>query len=355
MPSEPPSLPQLDPPPRFVPLGVRLLLLAHHSVTGTLWFTLPAAVMLLVAAISQLPRGARTALVVFGAVLLLLGIRMGLPPLRRGMRRVQRLATGTLTLGRIVSCHLEAQSERDAKPYAEFLRKYATIGTAQAVSLATGCAFKLIFVPLGALIGLMVIAFVITAIARLFNPAIDAGDMDFENFLRFCLGLIAMLVIVIVSLESWRKAAVPLVDAYLEIKTRIAMLEEDEYEREWIKKVLDEAAAVGLDAPLPERSDAGIPITCTVEYVTMGKRRTGIGSAVIGDHLNLAGVEPLLFDPANPGEVELFAGLSTRIKVKDGRWWPIRWVPTATRLAVAGGVMALDALVLLEEIVALVL
>ena len=338
-----------------MPLGVRLRLLAHHDVTGTLWFTLPAAAMLLAAAIGEPLRGARTALVVFGAVLLLLGIRLGLPALRRGMRRVRRLESGTLTLGRIVSCRLEGQPERDAKPYAEFLRKYAAIVSARGLSLGLGCVFKLFVLPIAAIAGLMIIAFVITAIARVFIPAIDAGDMDFDNFLRVCLGFAGMLVMVLVIRESWRKAAVPLVDAYLKNELRNAMAEEDEHERERIQKALDEAAAVGLDAPLPERSDRGIPITCKVEYVAMGKPRTATGSAVIGDHLNLAGVEPLLFDPSSTGEVELFAGLSPRIKVKDGRWRPIRWVPTATRLAIAGGVMALDALVLLEEMVALAL
>ena len=348
------DLPSLDPPPRFVPLGVRLHILNHHSVSGTLWFTLPAAVTLLLAAIGQPARGARTALVVFGAVLLVLGVRMGLPPLRRGLRRVQRMATGTVTMGRIVSCRLEGAPERDAKPYAEFLRKHTAIAGARAMSMALGCLLGLFVLPFAAIVGLAIIAFVITAIARLFNPAIDAGDVDFDNFLRFCLAFIGFLMIVLVVRASWRRASVPLVRGYIRSEIRAGLASGDEHHRERIQQALDDAAKLGLDTPLPERSESGIPLTCTVEYVARGDPQTATASAVLGDHLNLAGIEPLLFDPSDPGEVDLFAGFSPRIKVKDGRWWPIGWTGSATSLAIAGGVITLDALVLLEEMVALV-
>lgn len=64
--------------------------------------------------------------------------------------------------------------------------------------------------------------------------------------------------------------------------------------------------------------------------------------------------EPLLFDPLNPGEVDLFAGFSSRINVQKGQWQPIGSLGSAASLAFAGGVIALDALMLLEEVAALV-
>jgi hypothetical protein len=351
--SAPPTIPWLADPPREVPAGVRLHILNHHSVNGTLWFTLPAAVMLLLAAIGQPMRGARTALGVFAAVLLLLAVRVGLPPLRRALRRVHRMASGFVTMGRIVSCRLEGQGERAARPYEEFLRDYTAIIGAWQLSMALGCPLGFFFLSFAAMTGLPIIAFVITATARLINPAIDAGDMDFDNFLRFCLALIGVLVMVLIVRAIWRKAAVPIADAYIRDKVRQGMANEDEYHRQMIQKALDGAAKVGLKVPLPARSDNGIPLTCKIEYVAMGEPRTATGGAVLGSHLNLAGLEPLLFDPLNPGEVELFAGLSSRITVQNGQWQPIGSFGSATSLTFAGAVMALDAVVLLAEIVAL--
>ena len=139
----------------------------------------------------------------------------------------------------------------------------------------------------------------------------------------------------------WRKAAEPIHEAYLRHEMRRGMANEDEYRRQIIQKALDDAAKVGLKVPLPERSDTGLPLTCKVEYVAMGDRRTATGRAVLGSHLSLAGLEPLLFDPLSPGEVELFAGLSSRITVQNGHWQPISSFGSM-QPRVASAVMALD-------------
>jgi len=353
--SAPPARPHLVPPPREVPLGVRLRILdSHHTVSGTLWFTLPAAVALLLAAIGQPVRAARTVLVVFAAVMLLVAVWTSLPQLRRAMRRAHRMATGTVAMGRIVSCRIAGQRERDAKPNAEFLRDHGELLAARMASMVLGFLLNFLVLPVAAVFGLVTLGIVITAIARLFDPSIDAGDVDFDYFVRLCLAFIALAVIALVVRARWREASVPLMDAYLRFEWQRGMANEDERIRQRIRKALDEAAKAGLKFPLPERSDAGVPLTCEVEYLAMGAPQAATASSVLGNHLSLAGIEPLLFDPANPGEVELFAGLSTLITWKNGQWQPIPWLGSATSLAFAGTVFTMDALLLLEEIVALV-
>ena len=349
MSSEPPALPSLHPPPRAIPLGVRLRVLDHHSVSGTLWFTLPAAAILLFGLIADLPRVARPAPIIFGACLLLVAVRSGLPPLRRGLRRVHRLENGLVTMGRIVSCRVEGQDAQAARPYAEFLRKYGSIAGAHMLEMAGGCALGLIGLPIAVITSLLILSFVISSIARLFNPALDFGDMDFDNFLRFSLAFMGFLAFVLVLLATWRKTSVPMVGAYLRHEMKQAMANAPEIHRKKMQAEMEAAAKAGLEYLLPARSDHGIRLTCDVEYLAMGEPRIATGAAVLGNHLNLAGIEPILFDPLNPGEVDLFAGFSSRVQVKDGRWQPIPWLGSAVSLSVAGAVMAFDVLLLIAS------
>src|SRR5438094_10653278 len=92
-------------PPREIPLGLQLRLLAHRDVTGSLFFLVPAAAALLAGA-SRPGAGVRIVLFLIGSLFLFVSLKTAVPALYRSVATLRRMRFGFVTLGRIVSCRL---------------------------------------------------------------------------------------------------------------------------------------------------------------------------------------------------------------------------------------------------------
>src|SRR2546430_14787675 len=107
-------------PPREIPLGLQLRLLAHRDVTGSLLFLVPAAAALLASA-SHPVVGVRIVLFLIGSLFLFVSLKTALPPLYRSVATLGRMRFGFMTLGGIVSCRPAWARTRAETPYRDFL------------------------------------------------------------------------------------------------------------------------------------------------------------------------------------------------------------------------------------------
>ena len=147
-----PRIPKLADPPREIPLGLRLRLLTPYDVTGTMMFTIPAAVLLVLAAAGPWKTAPRIGLVVVGSLFLLLTLQSVLPALVRAIATLRRMRNGFLTVGRIVSCHLAWEKKRAEMDYQQFLGNWTVNLARSQMAKAIGCFTTLVmwifFVPL---------------------------------------------------------------------------------------------------------------------------------------------------------------------------------------------------------------
>src|SRR6266850_7370733 len=135
---------KLADPPREVPPGLRLKILTPYEVTGTMVYTVPALLLLGMAAVGDWPKAPRIGMVIFGSLFLLLALQSALPAFVRAMATLRRMRYGFLTVGRIVSCHLAWEKKRAETAYVEFLENWVVnVGRSQ-MAKATGCFTTLV-------------------------------------------------------------------------------------------------------------------------------------------------------------------------------------------------------------------
>ena len=329
--------PRISDPPRRVPLGVKLALFDHREITTSLNWSLPAAVCLLLSAIAQPLRGARIALVLVGTVCLILSMRRSVPRISKALDTIKRMRYGRLTLGRIVECGMGWGPLRGRRPFAEFLKKWDAVDDYTYPRYMFGCLFTffgLLFVlPMGAFLVLFGLALVMKALNV---PGVTfEGDFSFSYFLQ-ALGMTILAVIMFFVVRF-------IMIIYLMVKgdqianERLAPQDQVSVAAS-LERELREAFSMQL--PKPEKAkpfpddNLDWKLNCKVEYPGAGKAQVAKATARFSYRLNRSGIEPLLFHPAIPAEVDLLQALPPQVILSGGNWIELPVARPAVMLAI---------------------
>ena len=331
-------LPELGPPPRDVPQGVQLLVLVHRDVAGTLWMTMPAAAALLFSVVARPPMPYRIGFTVIGALLMVPALKMGFSALLRALRTLHHMRFGHVAIGRIVACKIAGDWRGMEKPYGEFIANYAAMLAASSLSRALGCLFWFFFLGFALpMAGLFLVVIAKLAWEKGIAPFVEAAlpQVNFAYVAAF-IAVLAVAVAIGLGIRAlWRAAAVSLMDDYLETQKQLDIENApDEYTRQMMVAAQEEARALGLKDLLPPPDQDAIELICNVEYSVSGELHKARGRAFLSSRLKISGVVPLLFDPLDYREVQLFPGLPAVVSCKDGAWQPLPLAANAIGLAV---------------------
>jgi len=329
----------LENPPRAVPTGLMLKVLEHRDVTGSLFYLLPSAAAL-IAGVASPNEPLRIGLVLVGSILLVKGFGTALPALFRSLATLERMRSGFVTPGRIVSCHLAWDKARQEMPYREFLEDWVVKVGKSEMGKATGCfsmVFILIFVaPLA--LGMLIVALVLAAGALNIHLGEEpmAAGLDVAYLAKwFAMGLV-FIAAVLLFLRLNRKATVDAVVPFMESEAR--------------RLTIESGKPVSLKAPLPA-DYSGVELICKVEYSAMGEHCIAVGRARLSNRLDLAGVERVIFNPLERGQVDLFVGLPDAARIDEyGRWSDAPRLGSAGWLALTGTVAIVAIAALLRNV-----
>jgi hypothetical protein len=344
---------RLTDPPRDVPIGLRLKILAHRDVTGSAIYFLPAAAAL-VAGTAFPGTAPRILLLVVGSFFLFLGLWTALPALVRGIATLGRMRMGFVTMGRIVSCHLAWDGKSKEMPYGQFLEDWVVNISRSQMGKAIGCFTMIVATVFGLPLLLITLVAVIAYVASLLGSAggtAMAGELDGQDLAKFVgMGLV-FFGLVFLFLRFWRKKTVDAVVPYLEWRRLAKPGPNDVYDEHAMRLVAlarEQGAQVSLKAPLPENYSA-IELVCQVEYAAMGEPCTATGRVRFSNRLDPAGVERVLFNNLERGKVDLFAGLPDEVHIDEqGRWSDVPPYGSALLLALSGGAAAVAIAALLR-------
>jgi hypothetical protein len=347
----------LEDPPRAIPTGLLLTVLAHRDVTGSLYYLLPAAAALTGAmAIPGALRHIILLLELVGAMLLMLGLRSALPALFRSRATLSRMRSGFVTLGRIVSCHLAWDSKRKEMPYREFLEDWAAKVAKSQMGKALGCFMTMFvmlfvapFVLMALLLGLVLAARALGVLAG--EPV--AADLDAAYLgTWFAAGLATTAAFLAFAL-FWRRGVEKAVVPYMEWRRLAKPGDRDVYDEHAMRLVelaKERGEQISLKAPLPA-DNSGVELICKVEYSVMGEPCVATARARLSDRLNAAGVERLIFDPVKREQVDLFAGLPEEARIDaSGRWGDVSAGGSVAWLALTAAAAAVSIAALLGNV-----
>jgi hypothetical protein len=338
-------------PPRDIPLGLRLKVLAHRDATASAMYFVPAAAALLIGA--RFPGTApRIMLLVVGSIFLFLGLQATLPALFRSLATLGRMRLGFVTMGRIVSCHLAWDRKSKEMPYGEFLEDWVVNISRSQMGKAIGCLTMVVVTVFGLPLLLVMLVAVIAYVASLLGSpggTAMAGELDGQDLAKFVgMGLVFFGVLFL-FLRAGRKEAVDAVVPYLEWRRLAQPGTNDAYDEHAIRLVAmakEHGEQVSLKAPLPE-DHSGVELVCKVEYYAMGELCTGTGRVRFSNRLDPAGVERVIFNNLDRGKVDFFAGLPDEAQIDaQGRWSDVSPYGPALLLALSGGaaIVAIEAL-----------
>ena len=339
-------------PPREVPLGLRLKLLADGLAATAIWF-IPAAVALLAA---FKPPGApmKVGFFLLGSIFLAFGFQAVLPSLWRTMGTLRRMRVGFVTMGRITTCRFAWDKRRADMPYPEFLADWTVNMARSEMNKGTGCLaalFMVFLVPFALMVLVLVVALAIHYFQLPWGDAVSA-DFDAPYFARFTAMAVAATVAVLAMLKFMRRATVDEVVPYMEWR-RLAQPGDDDVYDEQARELVDMAKARGvqisLKEPLPQ-DDSAVELICKVDYSLAGAPRTATARARLSNRLDTTGVERLIFDPLRPDKVELFVGLPGEVAIDAQAQWQdlpamgsvLRLMPAGIAAAVAVGAFAVQ-------------
>jgi hypothetical protein len=319
-----PSLPQLGPPPRDVPRGLELRMLGR-TVDPSLVFSIPAAVVLCATAIVRPPMAGRIVLLIVGLVLLYPAWRLAIPPLRRAMRTVRRMRLGSATLGRMVTARFEWDSRGAAKPYGEFIGNYVVMLARSQVNKVTGCVIGCfgfaLLIPFTLVIVAVGIALVLNKLGV--GHVTVEGDASFAYFAKFVGGSVLFFLTSGIYIWWWRRDIANQAEAMVEeARAESAGGRDfpDAHTRQLMAMARDPGVEIPLKEPLPAASASNAWLICGVEYSAGGAKQLAETRVPLTSELNLHAIEPLLFEQARPGEVDLFLMLSREAAIEVGQW-----------------------------------
>lgn len=338
-------------PPREIPAGLRLRILAHRDVTGSAFFLLPAAAAL-VAGVASLGTGIRIGLLFVGFLLMLQGLKTALPALFRSLATLQRMRFGFVTMGRIVSCHLAWDGKREEKPYREFLENWTVNVARSQMGKAMGCLGVIVVTLFAVPLALMMLT-VVAALAVNFlqhpGGAAMAGEADGATIAKFVAMGLVFIVILFLFLRAGRRSAVDAVAPYMEWRRLVQPGRDavyDEHAMQLVELAKQRGEQISLKEPLPGNY-SGAELVCKVDYSAMGERCTATGRARLSNRLDPAGVERLIFSNLERGKIDLFVGLPDEASIDaQGQWADVPAAGSAAQLVLAGtaAVVAIAAL-----------
>jgi hypothetical protein len=339
---------KLGPPPREIPAGVRLRILARHDVAATLWFTLPAAAMLALGVLANPPSGARMGLVIVACILLLLALKYAISRLLKVSATLRRMSQGQSATGRIVACRFEWDAKRREMPYREFLQDWVTNLARSQMGKFTGCLIKAFAIPFVLGFVLMIVTVALVLAWRQFGTGGGAeiqDGLDWTYLAKFVGSFLLFVVIAGGYIWFWRRAIDRGTVAFVD-KNREELMQSAEGKAAYERHILEEAAkpesAIHLREPLPVDSSSSPELICRVEYSHMGQVTTATGRARLCNRLRMTGVEDLIYDPLRPAEVELLVGLPDEVAVAaNGQWHDISSTGHVVGLSFAAGMMAI--------------
>lgn len=328
-------------PPREIPTGLRLRILAHRDVTGSIFLLLPAAAAL-AAGVPSPGTGIRIGLVFVGSLFLLQGLKTALPALSRSLATLKRMRFGFVTMGRIVSCHLAWDGKREEKPYREFLENWTVNMARSQMGKAMGCVAVIVVaifvVPLALMMLTVVVVFAVNYLQHPESAAM-AGSLDGATIGKFVAMGLVFIAVLFLFLRASRRSAVDAVAPYMEWR-RLAQPGKDavydEHAKQLVELAKERGEQISLKEPLPENY-SGVELVCKVDYSAMGERCTATGRARLSNRLDPAGVERLIFSNLERGKIDLFAGLPDEASIDaQGQWADAPAAGSAAQLALTG-------------------
>ena len=170
-----------------------------------------------------------------------------------------------------------------------------------------------------------------------------AGDLDGPYLAKWAAMGAGFIALVMLFLRFWRRGMADQVVPYMEWRRLMqpgANDVYDEHAQRLAALAKERGEQISLKAPLPENS-SGIVLMCKVEYSVMGERRTSAGRAPLSNRLDPAGIERLIFHPAERKTIELFVGLPDEARIDaQGQWSSVPVLGPSVQLALTGATAA---------------
>jgi hypothetical protein len=324
---------------------LRLRILAHYDVVASLMFTVPATFILMFIT-GPVPVFVRAGGLLVGTVLVYLALRAALPRLAAAHAILRRMREGTRGLGLIVSCRLQWDGKRSSFPYDKFLEDWAGNVARSQAGMFSGCLGKIVLLMLLPFILSLVGAAIYIGWIRLSMPgAIELPAGAWRPVLGWGAAFVVALVLAVGLVKSLGKVFSDQVGRFMEREHEERMRDDpiarEAHERHLATEAAKPPSEFRLKNPLPEDSSASIELVCLVEYDVGAETRKALGVARLTNRLNGSGVEPLLYEEARPGRVELLAGLPKEAVLLNGHWVEVSPVGSTIGLSLAGFVLAI--------------
>ena len=307
---------QLIDPPREIPPGLKLLVIASQEITGAFPFLVVAVVFVILSFGSPTPP--RLGFISIAALLLLLSLAGALPAVKRIKQALDAMKHGFMTTGRVVSCRLAWDEDQPDMRYAEFLPNWALEVAKSQVRKGQGSFIS--FLKTGFVVS-FVLLFISFAIALLTGWDRTARLFAALMFMLFLSGIAAAVVLSFLYRKP--RLYVDQVEGFMQWKKLVHPLPGDEYNEEAVRlveKAKKEGVDLSIQEPLPKDYSL-LELICQAQYSLRGEHRVGEGRVRMCDRLDSEGVELLLFDPARPANVIFMAGLPPEVSVDAlGHW-----------------------------------
>ena len=337
-------------PPREVPTGLALRILAGSIPASLFWFVPAAATLITVAKRPSMDITLQVLLELLGFAMLAMGYLAVVPDLVRSLATLRRMRTGVEATGRIVACRPAWDGKGDEMPYRAFLEDWLGRTMQSQMGKFTGCLVKLFF--LGMAVPALLMALVLAVAALVNLPMLMAGGTMGGVSLRDAGAFIGMAVVlaifIAVMLYFLRRDTLETAGDYIDWARQQAAYRAgaDPATVALIATAREQARGIALKEPLPTQ-DSGVELICSVEFSAMGELRKASGRARLCNRLDLAGVERLLVDPLDARKVQLFVGLPDDARTDErGEWQDIPAAASGIKLAlvVAAALVATVAL-----------
>jgi uncharacterized membrane protein len=335
---------------------VKLALFDHREITTSLNWSIPATVCLLLSAIAQPLRGARVALVIVGAVCLLLAMRRSVPRISRALDTIKLMRWGRLSLGRILKCGMGWGPLSGMVPFADFVKKVDAVDDYTYPRYLFGCLFGFI----GIMMAIPAVGFVVMLVLAFLMKLLNVRGVTFQGDYSFAFFVQSIGMVIVVVLMFFLVRFIMII-VYMMKLDEVA--NEDRGPEEQVSKAaaLERELRVAFSLPMPksgqqkEFPDENLDwmLACKVEYPGIGKIRAADAPAHFSPRLNRSGVEPLLFHPGMPGRIELLVGLPVQIALANGEWVALPVAGPAFKLAITAVVFLLALTALGYEALAL--